>query len=247
MLGFYFCKAEDNIISAERFVSKVLFYLWNDVFKDYGFDDPIFNDEDDKKLTFRNFYKADGTIDENKVKKFLDNLQVKCENEESYVVDEEKYSDPKTPEKRLSFWQGFNDARHTHPEYCDIYINPKTPRKEHFMDLSFNAPSYHPFLSVLFSKSTICAGITIDKASRNSDIFEQFKEQETAINEIAGVSLIFEKAQKPKNPDNPSYSIVAKKEIDLTDETKWEEAYNWMMDMAIKMNTIKETYKFGIE
>ena len=56
MLGFYFCKAENGIVSAERFVNKVAFYLWNDVFKDYGFDDVVFND--DEKLTFRKFYKA---------------------------------------------------------------------------------------------------------------------------------------------------------------------------------------------
>ena len=76
MLGFYFCKAENNVVDAERFVNKVAFYLWNDVFKEYGFDDAIFNDENGDKLTFRKFYKNDGTVDEAKVKKFLDNLGV---------------------------------------------------------------------------------------------------------------------------------------------------------------------------
>ena len=76
MLGFYFCKAENGIVSAERFVNKVAFYLWNDVFKDYGFDDVVFNDENNEKLTFRKFYKADGQVDESKVKLFLDNLGV---------------------------------------------------------------------------------------------------------------------------------------------------------------------------
>ena len=32
-LGYYFCTAEDNIIDEDIFVNKVLFYLWNDVFK----------------------------------------------------------------------------------------------------------------------------------------------------------------------------------------------------------------------
>lgn len=77
MLGFYFCKAENEVITAERFVNKVIFYLWNDVFKDYGFDDAVFNDENNVKLTFRNFYTADGKVDESKVKRFLDNLEVK--------------------------------------------------------------------------------------------------------------------------------------------------------------------------
>lgn len=76
MLGFYFCKAENGTLTAERFVNKVLFYLWNDVFKDYGFDDAIFNGENNEKLTFRKFYTADGKVDECKVKRFLDNLEV---------------------------------------------------------------------------------------------------------------------------------------------------------------------------
>ena len=77
MLGFYFCKADNDTITAEKFVNKVVFYLWNDVFKDYGFDDSIFNDDNNVKLTFRKFYTADGKVDESKVKRFLDNLEVK--------------------------------------------------------------------------------------------------------------------------------------------------------------------------
>lgn len=73
-LGFYFCKAEGDVISAERLVSKVLFYVYNDVFKDYGFDDSFFN-SDNGKLTFQGYYKTDGKINEEKVAMFLDNLE----------------------------------------------------------------------------------------------------------------------------------------------------------------------------
>jgi 5-methylcytosine-specific restriction endonuclease McrBC GTP-binding regulatory subunit McrB len=54
-LGYFFCKPDkkDNdadecntIISAETFVGKVVFYLWQDVFKDYGFKSDIFKRED---------------------------------------------------------------------------------------------------------------------------------------------------------------------------------------------------------
>ncbi len=89
MLGFYFCKAENNTINAERFVNKVAFYLWNDVFKDYGFDDAIFNDENGEKLSFRKFYKNDGTIEEAKVKTFLDKLGVIHQGETSVDIEEE--------------------------------------------------------------------------------------------------------------------------------------------------------------
>ena len=89
MLGFYFCKAENSTINAERFVNKVAFYLWNDVFKDYGFDDAIFNDENGEKMSFRKFYKNDGTVEEAKVKTFLDKLGVTHQGETSVDIEEE--------------------------------------------------------------------------------------------------------------------------------------------------------------
>ena len=78
-LGYFFCKAENGIISAEKFVSKVVFYLWNDVFKDCEFVDAIFNDEDGGKLSFDKFYTSEAKnskVVEEKVALFLKNLGV---------------------------------------------------------------------------------------------------------------------------------------------------------------------------
>lgn len=89
-LGYFFCKADcNNVIKIERFVGKVLFYLWNDVFKDYEFNNEIFNDEKDPegqecKLTFDKFYKSEGhefKIAEEKVELFLKNLDVRIVSE----------------------------------------------------------------------------------------------------------------------------------------------------------------------
>lgn len=76
-LGYFFCKAQQGVISAEKFVGKVVFYLWNDVFKDYEFSDPVFNDEDGEKLTFAKFYTEEGRnskVVTEKVAVFLKNL-----------------------------------------------------------------------------------------------------------------------------------------------------------------------------
>lgn len=76
-LGYFFCKAKDGVIAAETFVGKVIFYLWNDVFKDYDFCDLVFNDADGNKLTFDKFYTAEGNnsrVIEEKVELFLKNL-----------------------------------------------------------------------------------------------------------------------------------------------------------------------------
>ena len=85
-LGYFFCKAKDGEIDADLFVSKVIFYLWNDVFKDYGFDDKDFQDEEGKILSFDRFYEDKNgktNVDIAIVEQFLENLGV-----EEYISEE---------------------------------------------------------------------------------------------------------------------------------------------------------------
>lgn len=76
-LGYFFCKADRNgIISLEQFVGKVVFYLWNGVFKDTGFDDEVFDDGKGGKLYFKRFFDAKGDPNPESVRKFIKNLGV---------------------------------------------------------------------------------------------------------------------------------------------------------------------------
>ena len=89
-LGYFFCRAknDDNTISADKFVGKVLFYIYNDVFRDYGFDRSIFKDENDKEnpvLMFKDFFMPNGKPREEKIKVLMDNLHVKTEAEVASV------------------------------------------------------------------------------------------------------------------------------------------------------------------
>lgn len=76
-LGFYFCRANNNVVGAEKFVCKVIFYLYNDVFKDYGYDRKMFKDENGKAIQFHEYFQSNGDINEQKAALFLDNLDVK--------------------------------------------------------------------------------------------------------------------------------------------------------------------------
>lgn len=87
-LGFYFCKADDKKISAEKFVSKVLFYLWNDVFKDYDEGESIFRDSAGVLLPFSKFYLTDGSVNNAMVKELLTALGVEKEPAEGLDTQE---------------------------------------------------------------------------------------------------------------------------------------------------------------
>ena len=88
-LGYFFVKAQDKKISAEKFVGKVLFYLWNDVFKNYGFDNPIFSKGGNKKFTFSDFFTKNGEPETVMVKAFLDRLDETIDKENSFKIKNE--------------------------------------------------------------------------------------------------------------------------------------------------------------
>lgn len=93
-LGYYFCKAKGDIIDAETFVGKVIFYVWNDVFKDFAEEaGDLFKDTDGSLLSFNKFYSVgdDGRakVIEEKVERILSNLGVSPIEVEFNIIDDE--------------------------------------------------------------------------------------------------------------------------------------------------------------
>lgn len=115
-LGYFFCKAKDGVISADKFVSKVIFYLWNDVFKDSEFEGDTFKDEDGEKLSFDKFYSVENNqvkVNEKKIVKFLSNLNLEPDSEADEDNSEEGFEtegDKKLPKTSKVFSVEFPDG-----------------------------------------------------------------------------------------------------------------------------------------
>lgn len=75
-LGYFFAKAKDGKITADVFVGKIIFYLWNDVFKDNESTHKAFKDSDGELLAFHKFFHDDGSVNTNVVIRFLQDLEV---------------------------------------------------------------------------------------------------------------------------------------------------------------------------
>ena len=240
-LGFFFCKATDGVISAEKFVGKVIFYLWNDVFKNNGFEGPIFKDTNGSELSFGKFYKSDtkgnAIVQKDKVELFLNNLEVDIAET---IQDAEREEEPSAPtgtkEKILQFWTKFNATRTENQEFCNIY-NERKPLAQTFMDLSFGSSEYWPTMNAVITKSIIRCGILIGASNNRDYIYSQLKSNEAAINDLVGTNMTFTENAK-------TCSIMAEMSIDLKDEANWHEAYLWLMDIAVKTKKVKD--QFGI-
>ena len=101
-LGYFFAKACDGKISAETFVSKVLFYLYNDVFKDFGLEEAFFKDENGETMTFASYFDEVGEINEERIEHFVTNLGLTPRaSEESDDANEEDDMSPNG--KRLKY------------------------------------------------------------------------------------------------------------------------------------------------
>lgn len=115
-LGYFFCKAKDGVISADKFVSKVIFYLWNDVFKDSEFEGETFKDENGEKLSFDKFYSVENNqvkVNGTKIVKFLSNLNLEPDSEADEDNSEEGFEtegDKKLPKTSKVFSVEFPDG-----------------------------------------------------------------------------------------------------------------------------------------
>ena len=160
-LGFFFCKAEDNIVSVEKFVSKVIFYLWNDVFKNYGFDKPFFKKEDGKTLAFSDFYESDEkgmtSVKGDVVEMFLNKLGVHestfiaIQSDDTLPEVDEDGNNVSTPSKDFSRYsingQGSHSKGGVVYEALKLYIS-NNPNKnaeeivEDWLSLGVNVPNF---------------------------------------------------------------------------------------------------------
>lgn len=106
-LGYFFCQPDEfiedmsdsmklmaapDLITAKQFVDKVIFYLWNDVFKDYAFDAPYCKGKDNKEVLFAKFYNEDGkSVNIDTLTYFFESL--KTDEEDSLVKTKKSNAD----------------------------------------------------------------------------------------------------------------------------------------------------------
>lgn len=244
-LGFFFCKAVNGKISAETFVGKVIFYLWNDVFKDFGFDNTIFNDEDGGTLSFDKFYATDDKgkviVRKDKVEKFLMNLGVELFVE---IVEEQEEilepSEPDEPEEPNEVDEHAGDAGHTELDQIRYkywgdflkYIN-QTEYKYIFKTENRN-PVYKKFYDFGIGSSDTNLYIGYDKDVtvvgywvKDKSLYDKFVSYKTVIEQRCG--------ELKWIPIKKACKII--KEIPFRGKTQ-EEQFKLLLDEIVRMREL---------
>lgn len=85
MLGDFFVKPNNNVISEKQFINKVLFYLWNDVCKDG--DGDIFKTEENRDVKFSDLYDTNASVTLKSMMKNLGVSIIETEDIEEFMED----------------------------------------------------------------------------------------------------------------------------------------------------------------
>lgn len=173
-LGYFFCKACNGKINAETFVNKVVFYLWNDVFKDYELSDKAFQDGEGK-LTFNKFYTPLGDANEATIKTLMENMGVELkeiDHEPESEEDENELEDSTSPavtlrkQKCKEFWTDFLQYAQNNSTYMSIFSGRKTPTTDHWYTYNvFGRPLTYLCVDQFRRRNELVVSISMDKPS----------------------------------------------------------------------------------
>lgn len=233
-LGYYFAKAKDGVITAETFVSKVLFYLWNDVFKDYGFDGELFKMNESENLSFPSFYIDQDVVNTENVKRFLQNLGIQCSDERE---EDEFISDPnertKTEELRYAYWTEFLKYANDNANYAQYFGGVKSPTKRSWLNFSIAEKDCYLSVSQIRKTPKLVVALYFNNKTNN---YYKLSKQKDVIEKDLDIQLNCD-----DKPDKKACSIeYVDLNVNFEDKEKHIEQFNQIINMLLKM---RETFK----
>lgn len=134
-LGYFFCQPDKEgevTISKNLFVGKVIFYLWNEIFKDYAFDHDVCRKGDGEKsetLYFADFYSGKNEIKQPSLMTFFKNLdknQPKIDDKEVKLIEEKEAVAPATETPQADSHEGGETTAETDTDQNEETLNENT-------------------------------------------------------------------------------------------------------------------------
>ena len=245
-LGYFFCKAKDGVITAEKFVSKVIFYLWNDVFKDSEFEGDAFKDANGDKLSFDKFYIAEGNkakVNTANVEQFLKNLglaPILTDDTEEYHGQEESKDDKENSSwtdiqrKRYEYWDAFlKYAPEKNADFAEYFGGIKKASKDHWKN--FFISGIRDFYLVAIQqrrKNAIEMQVYFEETT---DTYHRLYAHKEDIEQELGIKYSWEEM-----PDKKSSIISEEKhDVDFDNKEAWHEQFDFIIDRLLRM---RETF-----
>lgn len=239
-LGYFFCKACDKKIDAEKFVNKVIFYLWNDVLKDYELPEEFKYGELKNKgnsksdyMSFNDFYESDGSADEVTIAQLMKNLKVtEFDKEQSLDMTEEESSVPSktslsvSETKRFNFWTEFIDFS---KDKASMFADKK-PTYALWKNFSIDGIKRSgAFINIEYIVSQKAVRVNL---ITSKEVYQNLEENKSAFElKLAGLSLEWRPSFDAKN----SAIRIVRNDVDFDSVEERESLFQFIVDTANRL------------
>lgn len=255
-LGYFFCKPtkEGEPISVERFVSKVMFYLWNDVFKDGDTKDFNVFDDPNKTATLEVFYNDDNTVNVANVRKFLVNIvgeenlkkvaKVSSNDDDDKEYhgdqaseDDHEHEDWSEIEKKcFEYWGAFlKYAPLKRKEFANYFGGIKKASKDSYKNFFVKGTDFKLVAIQQRKKHAIVMQVYYDETS---DGYHKLYAHKDEIEQEMGIQYVWE-----EKPEKKSSTISEEKpNIDFEIKEAWPEQFDFIIDRLLRMRAVFSKY-----
>lgn len=136
-----------------------------------------------------------------------------------------------TKQLQLQFWQQLSEYIKSHEKLAKEF-SPRKAQPQHWYDLSIGRSTYHLCLTVNTQKNLLGAEIYIHD---DKEKFAMFKTHSHEIEELVGSHVEWREATKDTR-------IKTLYSYDISNEDKWEQAFEWLMNKAVIFKSIAKRF-----
>ena len=240
MLGDFFVKPNNSVISEKQFINKVLFYLWNDVCKDG--DGDIFKTDDNKDVKFSDLYDTNASIT---LKSMMKNLGIdpKSESEEyngesetPESTDTERKTWNEIETKRYEFWEAFLNYAQQNTTFAKHFGGTKKPSKDHWKNF-FISGNKDFYLVAVQQRKKNAAEVQVYFDQTNDTYHRLFENKEKIEQEM---NVKYEWLELPEK--KASVIKERKYNVDFEDKDKWNSIFDFYIDRLLRMKDVFVKY-----
>lgn len=244
-LGYFFCKPtneDEDFINEERFVGKVLFYLWNDVFKDGETKYFKVSDDLEDEPTFEAFYNDDCTPCVAAIRKFIVGIvgeenvhsidKTEQSSKEEKLDEDNKSTWSEADKSRYEFWEQFlNYANEKSEDFAKYFGGVKTASKDHWKN--FTIPNVDFYLGALQLRQKKQAKVEV-YFNETTETYHNLFAHKAEIEKEMGVTYEWR-----ENPDKKA-SVIEEilPNIDFDNKEKWTDVFDFFIDRLLRMREV---------
>lgn len=244
-LGYFFCKPsneDEDFINEERFVGKVLFYLWNDVFKDGDTKYFKVSDDPEDEPTFEAFYNDDCTPCITAIRKFIVGIvgernihiigeSTSTEKELKEELDDDTSGSSTWDEKRYNFWSEFLSYANNSSEWAKYFGGVKTPSKGSFKDYSIPECDFHLCTMIRCRDNNAKVAAYWNQSSES---YNKLLAHRDEIEAEMGVKYEWNNDEQ-KTSSNVTETMP---NVDFGNEDNWQAVFDFFTDRLLRMRKV---------